>query len=201
MAAKIRLAVLGSTKGTDMQAIMDAIDAGKLNAQIVLVASDRKDAFILQRASDHGMPTFVMDYKGSKNRADTERLLAQELKSKGGADLILLIGFAKILTPYLVGKFRGRIWNIHPSLLPRYAGGFNLGVHKLVLENHETESGCTLHEVTEDVDAGRIILQKRCAISATETAETLKDKVQKLEQECFLEAISMASDGRLHIGV
>jgi formyltetrahydrofolate-dependent phosphoribosylglycinamide formyltransferase len=200
MAAKIRLAVLGSTKGTDMQAIIDAIDAGKLNAHMTLVASDRKDALILKRASDHGIPVFVMDYGGSNDRANTERLLTEELKSKGGADLILLIGFAKILTPYLVGQFRGRIWNIHPSLLPKYAGGFNLDVHKLVLENHETETGCTLHEVTEEVDAGRIILQKRCPVLSADTVQTLKGKVQKLEQECFLEAISMASDGRLHIG-
>lgn len=197
--ATIKIAVLGSTQGTDMQAIIDAIGRDELDAEIVLVASDKKDAFILERAAKAGIPTFFMDYSLSKKRADVEGTLVPELSRKG-VELILLIGFMKIITPYLIGEFRGRIWNIHPSLLPKYASGMNLDVHAQVLKNHETESGCTLHEVSEVVDAGRIIMQKSCEVSKGETVETLKDKIQKLEQECLLEAIKMVTDGELTLG-
>jgi phosphoribosylglycinamide formyltransferase 1 len=198
MAGKVRLAVLGSTKGTDLQAIIDAIGSGRLNAEIVLVASDRNDAFILERAAKHNIPTFLMDYAKSKNRSEVEAALVAELKRRN-TGLILLIGFMKILTPYLIAEYRGRIWNIHPSLLPKYASGMNYDVHRQVLENHEAESGCTLHEVVEKVDAGKIIMQKKCKITEGETVDTLKGKVQKLEQECLLEAIGMVIDGKLSL--
>lgn len=199
MAGKIKLAVLGSTNGTDMQAIIDAIWRGELNAEIVLVASDKNDAFILERAAKHNIPTFIMNYRGSRNRSEVEATLVTELE-KRDVDLILLIGFMKIVTPYLINEYKGRIWNIHPSLLPKYAGGMNLDVHKQVLDNHETESGCTLHEVSEKVDEGRIILQMECKIVPGETVHTLKEKVQKLEQECLLKAINMVIDGRIALG-
>lgn len=199
MVAKIKLAVLGSTNGSDMQAIIDAIWKGNLNAEIVLVASDKKDAPILERASKHNIPTFIMEYSRSKNRSEVEATLVTELKNRG-AELILLIGFMKIITPYFISEYKGRIWNIHPSLLPKYASGMNLDVHAQVLENHETESGCTLHEVSEKVDEGRIILQKECKIVPGETVHTLKEKVQKLEQECLIEGIEMVLEGKLSIG-
>lgn len=199
MAAKIRLGILGSTKGTDLQAIIDAINDKKLDAQIVLVASDKRDAFILERAAKSNIATFSVDYKEFSSRADAEKVIVAELR-KSGAELILLIGFMKILTPYFVGEFRGRIWNMHPSLLPKYASGMNLDVHRKVIENHEKESGCTLHEVTEQLDAGKIIMQKSCEVAPEETAESLKEKVQKLEQQCFLEALDMVANGKLKVG-
>lgn len=199
MAAKIKLGVLGSTKGTDLQAIIDAINAKNLDAEIVLVASDKRGAFILERAAKSNIATFSVDYKEFSNRADAEKAIVAEMKKKG-AQLILLIGFMKILTPYFVSEFKGRIWNIHPSLLPKYASGMNLDVHKKVIENHEKESGCTLHEVTEQLDAGKIIMQKSCGIEPGETPESLKDKVQKLEQQCLLEALGMVASGKLEIG-
>ena len=199
MSRTVRLAVLGSTKGTDMQAIIDAIERKELDSQIVLVASDKKDALILERAARHGIETLAVDYKDFANRSDAEAAIALEFK-KRNADLVILIGFMKILTPYFIGQFRGRIWNIHPSLLPKYAGGMNLDVHAEVLRNNEKESGCTLHEVVEKVDGGRILMQKKCDVSAGETTESLKAKVQKLEQECLIEAIGMVSQGQLTIG-
>lgn len=199
MAEKIRLAIIGSTKGTDMQAIIDAIARKEINAEIVLVASNNKDAFILERAKKNNIATFIMDYSLSKERSDVERPLVAELKRKK-AELILLIGFGKILTQYFVNEFAGRVWNMHPSLLPKYPGGFNLDVHAKVLGNNEKESGCTLHEVVEKVDGGRILMQKKCEIVPGETPETLKEKVQKLEQECFVEAIKMVSEGKIIIG-
>ena len=196
---KLKIGVLGSTKGTDLQAIIDAIEAGRLGAEIVLVASDKKDAFILERARKHGIETFSVDYKKFESREMAEKEMAMQLK-KRKAQLVLLIGFMKILSSGFVSEFKGRIWNIHPSLLPKYAGGMNMNVHEEVLRNGEKETGCTLHEVTEQVDAGKIILQKKTKILPNDTAETLKEKVQKLEQECFLEAIKMVIEGKIDLG-
>jgi phosphoribosylglycinamide formyltransferase 1 len=199
MAKKLRLAVLGSTRGSDMQAIVDAIACGKLDAEIAIVASDRRDAPILDRASKNNIPTFIMDYNRSKDRSEAEAPLVAELK-RDQVDLILLIGFMKIITPYFINEFRGRMWNVHPSLLPKYASGMDLDVHAQVLANHDAESGCTLHEVSEAVDAGKIIMQKKCAVVRGETVDTLKEKVQRLEQECLIEAIGMVNEGKLTIG-
>ncbi|HUB92803.1 MAG TPA: phosphoribosylglycinamide formyltransferase [Candidatus Saccharimonadales bacterium] len=199
MASKVKLGVLGSTNGTDLQAIIDAIERKGLDAEVVLVASDRAGAPILERARKHGIDTFSVDYKRFFSRGGAEAAIAIELR-KRGAELILLIGFMKILTPYFVGQFRGRIWNIHPSLLPKYAGGMDLDIHEQVIRNRERESGCTLHEVVDTVDAGRIIMQKVCKVDDGETPETLKAKVQKLEQECLIDAITLVSEGDIVIG-
>ena len=195
---KVILGLLGSTTGTDLQAIINAIEAKKLNAKIALVASDKADALILQRAKKHKIPTIVSDYGMAKERAIAEKVFVNEFR-KNKVDLVLLIGFMKILSPYFVHEFKHRIWNIHPSLLPKYAGGMNANVHAEVLRNKDKETGCTLHEVTENVDSGKIIMQKRCAVEAGDTIETLKQKVQKLEQECFLEAIKMVTQGKIII--
>ena len=197
--SKLKIAVLGSTKGTDMQAIIDSIENQELNAEIVLVVSDKKDAFILERAKKHGLDTLIVNYKDFENREQAEKVIVQNLKEKE-TEIILLIGFMKIITPYLVNEFKARIWNIHPSLLPKYAGGMDLDVYAEVLKNKEKETGCTLHEVSKEIDSGKIILQKKTGIIENETPETLKDKVQKLEQECLLEALKMVIDGKLNIG-
>jgi len=197
--SKLKIAVLGSTKGTDMQAIIDSIENQELNAEIGLVVSDKKDAFILKRAKKHSLEILIVNYKDFENREEAEKVIVKSLKEKE-TELILLIGFMKIITPYLVNEFKARIWNIHPSLLPKYAGGMDLDVYAEVLKNNEKETGCTLHEVSEDVDKGKIILQKKCEIEDNETTQTLKDKVQKLEQDCLLEALKMVIDGKLIIG-
>jgi len=195
----LAIAILGSTKGTDMQAIIDAIERKELDAEIVLAASDRQDAYILERAKKHGIETLAVDYKKFPRREDAERTIVAKLREKN-AQLIILIGFMRILSPTFVGEFRGRLWNIHPSLLPKYGGRMSLDVHAEVLRNHDTLTGCTLHEVTEEVDAGRVIMQKKCIVAPEHTPEGLKLKVQKLEQECILEAIKMVTEGKLSIG-
>ncbi len=196
---KLKIAALGSTRGTDLQAVMDAISMHELEAEIVLVASDRKDAYILERAENAGLRTFRVDYRGSNSKADAEKVLVSELKASG-AQLVLLVGFMKILTPYFIREFRGRIWNVHPSLLPKYAAGMDMSVHEQVLANNEAESGCTLHEVDEGVDTGRIIMQKICSIEPGESVQSLKEKVQSLEQQCLVEGIRMACEGKIKLG-
>lgn len=188
----IKLAVLGSTHGTDLQAIIDAIETKKLDAKIEIVISNKPDAYILERAKKHHLNTAcIFNTKGEK-REDYDKRLVAEL-TKHNVDLVLLIGWMRILSPVFINAFRNRILNVHPSLLPKFAGGMDLNVHEEVLKAGETESGCTIHLVDESVDGGKIIVQKKCSIEPNETADTLKAKVQKLEGEAFIEAIRRSS--------
>lgn len=191
---KLRIAVLGSTRGTDLQAIIDAIENGALHADLKLVVSNRKDAFILERAAKYN-PVYIPSAK--RTRAAFESDVCTEIEKVGGVDLILCIGFMRILTAAFVQRFPNRILNVHPSLLPDFAGGMDGDVHAEVIKAGKTESGCTIHIIDAGVDTGPIILQKRCAVDAGETPETLKSKVQLLEQKAFLDAIAMYQQGRL----
>jgi len=187
MHSSLKLAVLGSTRGTDLQAIIDAVSAGQLSASIEVVLSNKEDAFILERARNHSLNAKFLDQNGW-SRVEYDQQLSTTLKQYS-PDLILLIGWMKILSREFVHEWKGKIWNVHPSLLPKHAGGMDLNVHQAVLDAHETETGCTIHEVDAEVDSGKIILQKKCAVESGDTAETLKAKVQKLEGEAFIEAL------------
>ena len=136
---KVRLAVLGSTRGTDLQAIIDAIERNELDAEIALVFSNKADAFILERAKKHKIETLFIDHRKYRNREEFDRLIVGALKKKK-AGLVLLIGYMRIISPYFCKEFAGRIWNIHPSLLPKYAGGVDTNVHEEVLRNKEKET-------------------------------------------------------------
>jgi phosphoribosylglycinamide formyltransferase-1 len=190
----IRLAVLGSTRGTDLQAIIDAIKSGFLKAEVVCVISDRKDAYILERAKQHGIEALFINPKGLA-REEYDKLIMDEIEKRSPVDLILLIGYMRILSNQFVRKYRWRIINIHPSLLPAFAGGMDLNVHKAVLNHGVKVTGCTLHFVDEGVDTGPIILQKPVMVDDGDTPETLKAKVQRAEQEVLIEAIKLFQQG------
>ncbi|MDC3246613.1 phosphoribosylglycinamide formyltransferase [Candidatus Marinimicrobia bacterium] len=185
----IRLGVLGSTKGTDLQAILDAISKKILKAKVSLVVSNNKNAYILKRAKNYNIPNYYISHE-SLSRKNFDSLVAKELK-KYKVDLILLIGFMRILSKEFCLEWKDRILNVHPSLLPKYAGGMDNNVHEEVLKNKDLETGCTIHFVTEKLDAGPILVQKRCAVEKNDTPLTLKEKVQVLEGEAFLEAIKL----------
>ena len=185
----IRLGVLGSTKGTDLQAILDAISKKILKAKVSLVVSNNKNAYILKRAENNNIPNYYISHE-SLSRKNFDSLVARELK-KYKVDLILLIGFMRILSKEFCLEWKDRILNVHPSLLPKYAGGMDNNVHEEVLKNKDLETGCTIHFVTEKLDAGPILVQKRCAVEKNDTPLTLKEKVQVLEGEAFLEAIKL----------
>ena len=190
----INIGVLGSTKGTDLQAILDAIHSKKLSATVSTVISNRKNAYILDRAKDHSVPFYFISHKG-KDRKDFDAEMTEVLK-KHEVDLVLLIGFMRILSSSFCREWRDRILNVHPSLLPKYAGGMDTNVHEEVLKNKDKETGCTIHFVTDELDSGPILIQKNCAVEEGDTVETLKSKVQILEGEAFLEAIPlMANNG------
>lgn len=185
--SKLNLVILGSTRGTNMQAIIDAIASKQLNAQISLVISNKQDAYILQRASQHNIAAKFIAAKGLV-REQYDQLVVAEIQ-KYNPDLILLIGFMRILSPIFIKAFKGRILNIHPSLLPNYAGLMDLAVHQAVIAAGDSVSGCTIHQVSEEVDGGDIVLQLKCGVTKDDTAESLKAKVQNLENIAWIEVI------------
>lgn len=193
----LRLGVLASTKGTDMHAVIDAIEQKKLNAVISVVVSNKKDAYALERAKNYGIKAIFIDSK-HKEREAFDKEVAKVL-DKNKVDLILLIGYMRILSPWFVKKYKNKIMNIHPSLLPKYPGGMDLDVHAEVLKNKEKVTGCTLHFVDESVDGGPVILQKEVKIDENETIDTLKQKVQRSEQEIIVKAIDLFEKGKIKV--
>ena len=187
----IKLGVLGSTNGTDLQAIFEAEKTTKLNAKVNVVISNKENAYILKRAENHGIPAVFINHK-NKKREDFDSEISAELK-KNDIDLILLIGFMRILSDEFCKAWQGKILNVHPSLLPKYSGGMDMNIHDEVIANGDKESGCTIHFVTEELDNGPILIQKKCKVINGETAETLKTKVQQLEGLAFVEAINQLS--------
>jgi phosphoribosylglycinamide formyltransferase-1 len=185
----IKLGVLGSTRGTDLQAIINSINKKELIADVAVVISNKKNAYILDRAKQNKIPSFFLSHKDMK-RDEFDRKITTILK-KNSVELVLLIGFMRILSPEFCQTWRDRLINVHPSLLPKYAGGMDSSVHEEVLKNGEKETGCTIHFVTEDVDDGPILVQKRCLVDDNDTAETLKKKVQELEGVAFVESIKL----------
>lgn len=192
----LRIGILASTRGSDMQAIIDEIEKG-LDAKIACVISDKKDAYALERARKHNIDAIFIHPKG-KTREEFDNEIDKELK-KRNVELVLLIGYMRILSNWFVNEWRNKIMNIHPSLLPAFAGGMDKDVHKAVLEHGCKVSGCTLHFVTENLDAGQIIMQKAVDIDENESVDSLKEKVQKAEQEIILKAIRLFAKGKLKV--
>ena len=190
----IRLGVLGSTHGTDLQAILDAVSAGKLDADVAVVISNRTGAYILERAEINNVSAFIISHKGKK-REEFDGEITAVLKEHS-VDLVLLIGFMRILSPEFCRVWQDRILHVHPSLLPKYAGGMDINVHEEVLKNGDHETGCTIHFVTETLDGGPVLVQKRCAVETDDTIVTLKSKVQDLEGIAFIEAIQLIQNNQ-----
>ncbi len=189
MAASIKLGILGSTKGTDLQAIIDSIDLKKLAATIEVVISNSSNAYILERAAKHNIPKFFISHL-DKKREHFDDEISTMLK-KYEVDLVLLIGFMRILSATFCREWKGRILNVHPSLLPKYAGGLDTNVNEELIKNRDMETGCTIHFVTTAVDSGQILIQKKCSVDPNDTPDSLKKKVQSLEGEAFIDAIKL----------
>src|SRR3989338_3624665 len=190
----LKLAILASTKATDMQAVIDAIEQKRLNAAISIVISNKADAYALERAKKHNINAVFIEPKG-KDKETYDKEISKVLDDNK-IDLILLIGYMRYLSPWFVNKYRWRVMNIHPSLLPKFAGGMDKNVHQAVLDAGEKVTGCTLHFVDEGADTGPIIMQKEVKI---EKGETLKEKVQKAEQEVLLKAIDLFSREKIRV--
>lgn len=194
---KLNIGVLASTKATDLQAVIDEINAGKLEANIAVLISDKADAYCMERARNNNIEAFFINPKGkTREQFDTEAISILE---KHNVDLVLLIGYMRFLSPIFVEKYRNKIMNIHPSLLPAFAGGMDKNVHQEILNHGVKITGCTLHFVDEGADTGPIIMQKAVVVSENETVDSLKEKVQKMEQEIIIEAIKLFAEERLKV--
>jgi len=193
----LRLGILASTKASDMQSIITAINSKQLNAVISVVISNKKDAYALERARKHKIKAVFVDSK-DKQREQYDKEIAKVL-DENKVELILLIGYMKILSPWFVKKYKNMVMNIHPSLLPAFAGGMDKDVHQEVLNYGCKVTGATLHFVDESVDAGPIIMQKGVEISENDTADSLKEKVQKAEQEIIIKAIELFDKGKIKV--
>ncbi len=189
----VKLAVLCSGRGSDLQSIIDAIKAGELQAEISIVLTDKPNVQALTRAESAGIKNICVDRKLFATRAEFE---AEILKNLGGVDLVVLAGFMRILSPEFVRKFTGRLMNIHPSLLPSFPGAH---AHRDVLAYGVKVSGCTVHFVDEGTDSGPIILQAAVEVFDNDTEETLSARVLEQEHIIYPRAIQLFVEGRLKI--
>ena len=180
--------MIGSTNGTDLVPIVEAIGSGDLSATVEVVLSNNETSGILKKARGYGIENHFICHK-NKKRDVFDFEMSQILEDKK-IHLILLIGIMRILSSEFVDRWFGKIVNVHPSLLPKYAGGMNSDVHKSVLDAGDKETGCTIHLVTKEVDGGPILLQKSCPVFENDSIDSLKERVQKLEGEAFIEIIN-----------
>lgn len=181
----MRLGVLGSTRGSSLQPVLDAVLAGSLDAEVAVIISKKKTAGILERARLAGVPAVCVDIP---DRLQAEQEIQQVLCAHR-VDAVLLIGWMRILSPAFVSAWPGKIVNVHPSLLPAFAGLMNEEVHRAVLLAGCPETGCTVHQVTAFVDAGEVMIQKKCPVLPEDTVDTLKARVQALEGPALIDAI------------
>jgi len=196
--AKKRIGVLVSGRGTNLQAIIDAIERKEIDAEIVVVISNVKNAYALERARNHNIPAIVINHKDFPNREAFEKALIEEL-DKRRVDLVCLAGFMRVLTPFFVNHYKNRIMNIHPALLPAFKGLYGHHVHEAVLKSGAKFSGCSVHFVTEDVDGGPIIVQRVVPVKDDDTPDTLAERVLVEEHRAYSEAIKLFTEDRLKI--
>ena|SRR3990167_1747124 len=180
----MNISILGSTRGSNLPGLYNGLT--NTHVRIVGVISHKKDAGILEKAR-----TLKLNCAYIPGNTTTFEIACDKRLHETKTEMIVLIGFMKILSPWFVQRWKNKIINVHPSLLPKYAGLMDLNVHQAVLDNHETETGCSVHYVTEEIDAGKVIVQKICAVLPNDTAESLKVRVQMLEVEGLIEALTV----------
>jgi len=193
----LRIGVLGSGSGSNMQSVLDAIGAGTLNAELRLVLSDVPDAGILDRARRNGVPCAWLDCSPFKTKLDGEaeqRCIATLRKYE--VDTVVLAGFMRIVKPALLDAFPQRVLNIHPALLPAFPG---LHAWKQALDYGVKITGCTVHFVDAGTDTGPIIVQRSVPVLDGDTPESLHARIQVQEHQAYPEALRLLSEGRLSL--
>ena len=191
----INIGVLASGRGTNLQAIIEAIEEGRIDGKISIVISDNQDAFALKRAEQHNIETQYINFRKFKDREDYDKEIIKFLKEKK-VELVVLAGYMRILTPYFIKVYKNKIMNIHPALLPSFSG---LHAQRQAVECGAKVSGCTVHFVDEGVDSGPIILQKAVEVKDDDTEESLAERILKEEHQIYPQAIQLFSQGRLVI--
>ena len=192
----MKFAVFVSGNGSNLQAIIDAVKAGEIKAELAVVVSNVRKAYALERAQAAGIKTFVLDPKDYATPQSYDRELVNYLKNEK-IDFVALAGFMRILTPFFIKTFDRKILNVHPSLLPAFKGAHGI---KDAFTYGVKETGVTIHIVNEKLDSGPIILQEAFKILEKDTLESLEEKIHKLEHSLYPKAIALFVDGRLKIG-
>jgi phosphoribosylglycinamide formyltransferase-1 len=190
----LTIGVLISGRGSNLQAIIDAIEGEELAAKIAVVVSNKADAYGLERARVHGIEALFIPSKG-KERTDFEREVAEALESRG-VGLVCLAGFMRVLSPYFIRRFKNRVMNIHPALLPAFPGE---DAQRQAFDFGSKVTGCTVHFVDEGVDTGPIIVQIPVLVDEEDTVQSLSERILEQEHRAFPAAIRLFAEGRLRI--
>lgn len=191
----MRLAVLASGYGSNLQAIINAMQRGEIDGRVVVVISDQDDAYALQRARDYDIEALFLAPSSFPGREAYDREIVSRLKDRG-VDLVILAGFMRLLTPHFVREFRGKIMNIHPSLLPAFPGVDGV---KQALDYGVKVTGCTVHFVDEGLDTGPIIVQEGVTVYDSDTEESLKERIHTVEHRLYPRAVQLYIKGKLHL--
>ena len=197
---KLNLVVLASGGGTNLQAIIDNIEAEKLNAQIKAVISNNSKAGALERARNHNIPAIHLSQKQFAIPEEFDEKLLSILE-ENETDLVILAGYMKMLSPTVIREYRNRILNIHPALLPSFGGSgmYGIHVHEAVINSGVKITGVTVHIVDEVYDHGAIVLQKTVPVLDDDTPESLAERVLKVEHEAYSEALQLFAEDKIEI--
>lgn len=192
----LRIGILASHQGTNFQAILNACEQGRVQANVALLICNNSDAPVMARARKSGVPAVHLSSKthpssGALDDAMNDRLFDEDI------DLVVLAGYMKKLGSRVLTAYRDRIINVHPSLLPRHggAGFYGLRVHKAVIESGDSETGATVHLVNDDYDMGKTLLQEKIKVNADDTPESLARRLYPIEHELLIEVIQQFSAG------
>jgi phosphoribosylglycinamide formyltransferase-1 len=188
-----RIVVLISGSGSNLQAIMDAIDAGQINGRIAAVLSNKADAYGLERAQKANIPALILKHTEFDDRESFDQAMIEKIDHYQ-PDLIVLAGFMRILTAEFVRHYQGRMLNIHPSLLPKYKG---LHTHKRAIEAGDLYHGCTVHFVTEELDGGPLAVQGKVSIDMDDNEDSLQQKVHAVEHKIYPLAVEWICSDKL----
>ncbi len=194
--ANIGIAVLASGRGSNFEALAKALPHRNVEAELRLVIANVPDAPVLGRAAKLGIPAKVINHRDYRNRADFEKALIAELE-RFDINLVCLAGFMRILSPVFVDRYPNRILNIHPSLLPAFAGLQGMQVHEAVIAAGVKITGCTVHFVTNDLDAGPIVVQRAIPVREDDTPQSLAVRVLVEEHQAYPDAVELFCAGRL----
>jgi phosphoribosylglycinamide formyltransferase-1 len=189
------LAVLASGYGSNLQAIINAVQNGEIDGRVAVVISDRKNAYALQRARDRGIEALFVDPREHEGRDAYDKAIVEILHNRK-ISLVILAGFMRLLTAYFVQEFKGRIMNIHPSLLPAFPG---LDGVKQALAYGVKVSGCTVHFVDEGLDTGPIILQEAVPVYDHDTEDSMHARIHQVEHRLYPRAIQLFIEGKLRL--
>jgi phosphoribosylglycinamide formyltransferase-1 len=188
--------VLSSSRGTTLQAVLDALHSGTLHAHCMGLVSDRADRGCVEKAKKAGIPVTIVEKKKGEEREAYDKRVDEAIRAMGDADTLAALGWMFLFSPWFIDTWRNRILNVHPALLPLHPGAHAI---EETLEAGDPESGMTIHLIDEGIDTGPIVLQKTCEVKPDDTVETLKERIQALEKELYPKVLEQLHTGELKL--